>query len=105
MLTPDHKSKVSKLSALPTVHWITVSRSTQVTVHCMHTVIEKLQLLKTFRNKFADAIESFFISSKFGIDQCRNGRVMSLNADGQTDGFQLYIVDIRRRRWNTEVGF
>ena len=52
LLNPDHGPKVSKSSALPTVHWIAVVNGC-LDLHglLLHTRSEKLKLLETFKNK------------------------------------------------------
>ena len=53
---PDHRPKVSKSSALPTVHWIAVVNGCLDRHRCLlRTRVEKLRLLETLKNKLGHA--------------------------------------------------
>ena len=54
--SPDHRPKVSKSSALPTVHWIAVVYGRLDQHGCLSgSRVEKLRLLETFKNKLGHA--------------------------------------------------
>ena len=96
MLTPYHRPKVSKSSVLPTVHWIHAVNGCPDRHRCpLRTLVEKLQLSKTFINNAHAGAHSFHFEQAW----CRSvQRWQSYQPDEermQTDrqmAFLLYIV-------------
>ena len=85
---------MSKSGALPTVQWIAVVNGCLDRHRCLlRTIVEKLQLLETFKIKFVMPDDRAIVSSKSDVDPCTHDRDIDLTKKCGRTAFQLYIVD------------